>query len=223
MGTTTLKLFGAAVLAAASFTANAAVNVSYDNSSAYNTTALTGYSTNGAEMDGMAVTAYFLDGGSQTLSWADIDSDSGGVAGVGWSLRADGDTFSSSAWTLTSVLAIDRIFIDAGVGNTVFDINWSGEGSPGSASGRTFTTGAAFDINATYSGIVSIGGAAPVGDLWRYLDIDFVQNFSGRMIFGADTDNMKYAGDITPVPEPAGLALMGLGLLGLLASKRRFS
>ena len=166
-----------------------AVIVNYDNSSTYNTTALTGYATNGAMMDGMAVTANFIGGGSETLYWADTGAASGGVSGTGWGLSESGDTFGGF-WSLSSSVGISSIFIDAGVGNTVFDIDWVGYGTDGSASGWTFQTDDPFDITATYSGEVSVGGAAAVGDLWRYLNLDFTQGFSGGMRFIADTDNL---------------------------------
>lgn len=197
-----------------------AVIVNYDNSSTYNTTALTGYATNGAMMDGMAVTANFIGGGSETLYWADTGAASGGVSGTGWGLSESGDTFGGY-WSLSSSVGISSIFIDAGVGNTVFDIDWVGYGTDGSASGWTFQTDDPFDITATYSGEVSVGGAAAVGDLWRYLNLDFTQGFSGGMRFIADTDNLLYAGDINPVPEPTGLLLLASGLLGLGFLRRR--
>ena len=197
-----------------------AVIVNYDNSSTYNTTALTGYATNGAMMDGMAVTANFIGGGSETLYWADTGAASGGVSGTGWGLSESGDTFGGF-WSLSSSVGISSIFIDAGVGNTVFDIDWVGYGTDGSASGWTFQTDDPFDITATYSGEVSVGGAAAVGDLWRYLNLDFTQGFSGGMRFIADTDNLLYAGDINPVPEPTGLLLLASGLLGLGFLRRR--
>jgi len=197
-----------------------AVIVNYDNSSTYNTTALTGYATNGAMMDGMAVTANFIGGGSETLYWADTGAASGGVSGTGWGLSESGDTFGGY-WSLSSSVGISSIFIDAGVGNTVFDIDWVGYGTDGSASGWTFQTDDPFDITATYSGQVSVGGAAAVGDLWRYLNLDFTQGFSGGMRFIADTDNLLYAGDINPVPEPTGLLLLASGLLGLGFLRRR--
>ncbi len=220
MQTGVSKFIFATLLALFSLNGYSAVIVNYDNTVTYNTSALTGFATTGAMMDGMAITANFTGGGSQTLYWADTGAVSGGVTGTNWSLSESGDTFGGS-WSLSSSVGIDSIFIDAGVGNTVFDISWVGEGTPGSASGWTFQTGTAFDIVATYSGVVSVGANPAVGDLWRYLNIDFTQGFSGAMTYIADTDNLLYAGDINPVPEPTGLLLLATGLLGLGFAHRR--
>ena len=78
---------------------------------------------------------------------------------------------------------------------------------------------------ANYMNCVALTGDPCVGDLFRNLNIDFT-NAGGfgaagaPLVFIADTDNIQFAGDITPVPEPATLALFGAGLAGLAA--RRF-
>ena len=82
----------------------------------------------------------------------------------------------------------------------------------------------------TYSGAIylrTIDGKTvyvdpPVGDLYRYLTIDFGTNYfvgstttAKTLTFRADTDKM------TPVPEPATLLLFATGLAGLAAVGRR--
>ncbi|MBW2117560.1 MAG: hypothetical protein JRH09_06505, partial [Deltaproteobacteria bacterium] len=171
------------------------VTVNYNAGTTQQTTALTGYATTGALMDGMAVTAYYLGGGFETLYWADIDSDSGGVTGTGWSMRADGNTFNSGAWSLTASSAITGLYIDAGVGDTVFDTVYSPyPGTPGSARGRNFavTTSGSGTIVATYIDQVALTGNAPIGDLYRYLDIQFTDlgGWAGSLNFTADSDNI---------------------------------
>jgi len=214
------------------------VTVNFEDGVLQNTTALTGYGTTGAMMDGMTVTAYYLGGGYQTLTWAAVSSYSGAVSGSDWTLYQSGDTFTSD-WSLSSYvngLQIERIFFDAGLGNTVFDTTDIGDvyGTEGSYRGLnfylTYCNNDALDIRATYSGAVGLDGAAPVGDLYRYLDISF-NNDSGFssgdwLKFRADTDNLLYAGDIQPsdpVPEPATIILLGAGLLGMAARRRRNS
>lgn len=39
--------------------------------------------------------------------------------------------------------------------------------------------------------------------------------------FGADTDQIPAGGTITPVPEPANVALWAVGLAGVAAARRR--
>lgn len=196
----------------------APVLVNYDPGTTFTTAGLTGFATLGDGMVGMSVTAYFVGGGSQTLSWAATGAGSGGVTGTGWSLGLSGDTFSSN-WVLTTSggTAIDRLVLDGAPGNTVFDVN-DAFGTPGSANGVAFTetSATAFPVTATYRDQVALTATAPVGDLWRILDIDFTgQNgltsgstFSWR----ADTDNATTA--LVAAPEPATLAVFGLMLAG---------
>jgi hypothetical protein len=62
------------------------VNVAYNAGAVNETTALTGFATTGAMMDGMKVSAFFSDGTSELVLWADTGASSGGVTGTGWSL-----------------------------------------------------------------------------------------------------------------------------------------
>lgn len=74
------------------------------------------------------------------------------------------------------------------------------------------------DIVATYSNVLGLNGASPVGDLYLNLKIDFVNGtfVNNNLGFYTDTDNSLYAGDIIPsVPEPASMSLMFLGILSL--------
>ncbi len=197
--------------------ASHALTVNYDSGTTYTTTALTGYSTSGDMMDGMSVTAYFSAGGSQTLAWADTGLGAGGVTGTDWSLSQSGDTFSNS-WSLSSTVSLTGLVIDGAPGDTIFDITWDTyPGTPGSASGRTFTTAYTGDLTATYRNLLGVGGNAPVGDLYTMLELDFgTAGFLNNLTFIADTDNAEYAGDIVPsVPEPSTFLLFGGGLLGL--------
>jgi hypothetical protein len=120
------------------------------------TTALSTYQTTGYSMDGMTVRAFFADGTSDSATWTGIDqsSGSGGALGTngGWSLYETGDTFDA-LWTLHNGRSSDmiRLLIDAGAGNTVFDVNYDirlpvyfnrfpdgNKGTPGSENGRLF-------------------------------------------------------------------------------------
>ncbi len=199
-------------------TANAAVSITYDNTTQYSIPAITGYATTGAMMDGMTVQ---VDGGN-TYVWADLDAVSGGVSdpSTGFGLYAVGDTYNNNAWSLdffNDLEGISSILLDAMAGNSVFDVYFNGAtGTAGSASGSDFDTAyTGHDINVTYSGLVHLDGQPAVGDLYRYLLIEFDRPFTGSFQFTQDTDN------IGAVPLPAAVWLFGSSLVGLIGISRR--
>ena len=206
------------------------VSVSYNNSTpAWNTSALTGFATTGAMMDGMTVQTTYLDGSNQTAVWADTGSSSGAATASGYfQLSESGDTWGGS-WNLNNYAnsGIASILIDAGAGNTVFDTGINAN-SPGSFGGWAFSVinaSAILDINATYSGQVYVADIL-YGDLYRYLKIDFTntEGFAAgnSLSYIADADNLFFAGDITPsVPEPSTMLLIGGGLAGLVLWRRK--
>ena len=210
------------------------VSVAYDAGTVNETTALTGFATSGDMMAGMAVTAYFSDGGSQSLPWATTGAGSGGVSGTDWSLSETGNTFTSD-WTLLNSRStlLTRLVIDAGPGDTVFDTTAVGdiEGTSGSARGHSFSVSSitAIDsgdtITATYHDAVALTGDAAVGDLFRSLDVKFEDGLStgSELSFVADTDNLKFAGDIKPVSDSTTTLVSlasALGGLAILARRR---
>ena len=168
-------------------------------------------------MDGMEVTATFFDGFTETILWADTGATSGAASGTNWSLSESGDTYGG-IWSLshTRSSGMTGLLIDAGKGDTVYDVG-SSASTLGSASGWTFqaTGGSANSLNllATYRDQVALSGDSPVGDLWRFLELDF-QNIplasGATLTYITDTDNIKFAGDIQPIPEPSTLIIWSL-------------
>jgi len=216
------------LLAVTSTTLAAGVSVTYDPGTTNATQQLTGFATYGDMMVGMDVTAFLSGGGSELVKWAATGLGTGASVGTGWFLAESGDTFGGY-WTLTNNTgtSITRLLIDAGAGNTVYDISWppdapnpgSGFGTVDSARGWTFQVVSGLgdlDILATYRDYVAVDGNPPVGDLFRFLDIQFTSaggfGTGCTLQYISDTDNIKFAGDLTPVPAPAALVLGGLGM-----------
>ncbi len=201
--------------------AQAGVTVLFNSGTTNVTTALTGFSTSGDEMAGMTVLASFSGGATQQAVWATTGSGAGAASGSMFRLSQSGDTFDS-VWTLTNLSGstLSGLSIDAGKGNTVFDVTWSGDGTPGSANGKTFSLNSGpsgLDITATYVNLVALTGHSPVGDLYRNLNLAFTNglNSGDSITFYADTDNLRFAGDIGAVPEPSSLAMASIVVLGL--------
>jgi hypothetical protein len=209
--------------------AHAAATLYQDASNTSYITALTQYATYGDMMDGMSVTAYFGNGGSETRSWQDTGTAGmGGAFGTGWSLTLAGDSFYNN-WsfdfnTAATSLLLTKLVLNGNPGLTVFDRTFCApgivcaeiEGTPGSALGLDFAFSGNETANVTYSDAVALAATAPVLDIWYSLTIDFGNGIRTDFSFVQDTDNV-----VSRVPEPASLALFGAGLLGLGFSRRR--
>jgi hypothetical protein len=214
-----------AVLAAAGFSTADTVNLFFMATNSQNSSGLTGFGTNGALMDNMSLTVTFADLTTNTALWADTGAVSGAAVGAGWSVSESGDTFASN-WTFsnTSGKTIKSLVIDAGAGDTLFDTTFGGAfGSAGSFRGQDFAITSAnqgFVLDATYSGEIGIGGNAAVGDLFRFLKLEWLNTgnpfVSGKSItYVQDTDNLAFAGELIPLPGGAAMAMVGMGVIGV--------
>ena len=127
---------------------------------------------------------------------------------------------------------LTSLSIDAGVGNTVFDILNDAEHTNGSAFGAPFAdnSGLTGNIVANYSKSVSLTGDPFQGDLFALLSVDFTGLAGGglstttQLSFRQDTDNLESLPAICvrlPIPGALPLFASGLGVLGFLAHRRK--
>lgn len=216
-----------------------ATTIAYDGSgTVWQTNGIVKVGTYGADMAGMQVTVNFSDGSKETREWSENSDSLFGAWGSSWNLTVNsGSTYYNSRhfepWSLTvnKDASITGFFIDAGTGNSVFDGTRTYASDPitypsthNSQTGSPFAYHNMLDPTgltlATYSGLVALTGQAPVGDLYRYLSIDFGGIVSGNTLqFSADTDNITSS--LTPVPEPATALLFAAGAAGMAAINRR--
>jgi hypothetical protein len=212
-----------AVVAAAPASA-ATITYIVDNTTPISIPGLTGFATTGAMMNGLEVTACFSSIGCETRTWAaGGPPNSGGVSGTNWTLNVTGDTFTAP-WIFTAqadtVGTLLTLLLDGSNSFTIFDRTLPSPGTDGSAQGRDWDTALNGNttIDVTYSNPTGIGAAAPVGDLFQMVFVDFLGTGPrGGFTFFQDTDNDSRF----QVPEPSSLLLLGLGMLAMAFARRR--
>jgi hypothetical protein len=230
-----LGLFIALGLAAASAQASTTINT--QPGVPHQTPALSGFQTFGDQMDGMGVSVWFSDGTLKSASWQDSGPGAGEATVADWfKLSESGDTFGG-LWTLQNLSISPAGALGPSIvgfslwgpsGDVVFDKAQPDQGTPGSARGWDFDMQGAYDVTALYYDIVNLTGSPAEGDLYAALRVSFSANTpllsGGSAQFIQDTDSAATKGSITPVPEAATtLALLGLGLLGTAAMRKRIA
>ena len=104
-----------------------AQTVSQSAGTSYQTTALAGFTTSGAEMSGLRVTAFWADATSSVLSWGNLGGGSWGVTNSRFTLSfpGGGDTFNGS-WTLQNLAgagsALTRFVLNGAPEATTFRV-----------------------------------------------------------------------------------------------------
>lgn len=182
------------------------------------TVLLSGYDTTGADMAGATISASFLDGTTEFLTWGAqpaLGAQAGGVFSQGWSLTQQGNSFWSP-WTLTvgPSLTLQSLVIDLVGGNAVFDTlvdSTADTNTPGSEQGEPFR----LKNKSTHPLLVptTIDYSAPIdiskGDLFSQLTLEWENGFSNNVFqFVTDTDSGTTSNPVTVVETPKNLTLV---------------
>jgi hypothetical protein len=152
--------------------------------------------SSGGNLVGASVTATFADTTTETVTWSSLGGGAGNAVGTGWSVAQSGDTFSNP-FTVTNNraggVAMADLVIDLNPSSNVWNTMLGTGKTAGSGTGLTFViTGGSFagSVVYEYTGLVGLGAAAPLGDLYTQLEIAFTNVLpSGQTLqFKADTD-----------------------------------
>jgi len=207
------------------------INYLEEAGTAYQTPAMSTFTTTGGTMAGMEVLATFSDGSVQQAIWGVTGTDSGSASVNGYfTISESGNTFTDNAWTLknlsSSLSLVSFTLLGAG-GNTTFDRTFGGKvGTLNSALGKDFAIAGNYSATVTYSDILNLTGAAAVGDEYVALTVAFASGSyftaGSSASFTQDADNAVLGSPVTTVPDGASTGLlMGVCFMALAALKRQ--
>jgi hypothetical protein len=191
--------------------------------------------SDGYQIDGASISATFAGAPTEDLTWEanrTIYTEPNGDTWHGIDGAARGDNInmfmSWDGFEMTTTSLLTSLTIDLMPSNSVFDTTFifdyndpNGQSTIGSSFGFEFELYSEYQsmpgyITAAYSGIVNVAGDAAVGDLFTTLTLDFSGLAGGGLLgnlnFRSDIDSMRYANDLTPVPLPASLSFLLIGL-----------
>lgn len=172
----------------------------------------------GADLAGIEVTVQTATGGSESATWQATSATAGLAAGTSdWFITLDGDTFgdfdpvTGDIYGLFSFFsgALDVVSITLNMVGTglVFDTEFGDASANGSGAGRELVSDLP-QYSVSYSNLVE-------DELYSTLTLSGFIDAGSFAGFLTDVDAAAPA-----VPAPAGLALIGLGLLGMRTFRR---
>lgn len=196
-------------------------------------------STFGTDLVGMQVTATYVDGTFEVLTWENLnrefDEYAGGVSSANMSLEFRGWDY----FTMTASRLLATLEMDASTGNALLDIGMHHESdvdnTPTTHGGHPYRTvsGDALtgNIHATYSNGIILNGSPRGTDTFTTVLVDYTGleggGFFGTTVFDTDFDTLAVQGDLTPmistVPLPAGFPLLLAGLAAFGFCRRKQS
>lgn len=180
---------------------------------------------NGADMEGIQVTAFFDNGTQDTQTWAATSADAGAAISSDWSLSLSGETFGNlvspgvfdGVWVFdnNSTTGVVGIEIQASVADVYFDNVPIIEDTMGSGVGREFVADNVNNplVNATFSNPYSTST-----DLFGTLNIDWL---TGSDLASGETLQFFIDTDKATVSEPATALVFLTGLLALVNTRRK--
>ena len=224
-----------------------ALTFSYEPGVVHETDAFASFGTTGADMGGTGVHVEYSDGSTHDAIWQSLGAGFGGAIDSAVYITAGATGLAGYPWILynpAAALAIRSVSLDGQPGNTLFDVSFpfgvfagSGfVGTTGTSGGAEFDLSGTYrtfydGISITYSDAVALEGAAPVGDIFRRMKIEFAPTrllASGALIeFRQDTDSLAFGSVLAPVAPSsvpdggATLSMLCAGLALLIACGRR--